>query len=147
MVFEGEKVLTLLRQVGAHLGVTRQGGGLIVVVGEHRLDAQLLGQLADFIGRHTVQHPQARVWVLAARPNLLVQLLEALPDEFDTPVSTWQLRQEDGVKNKHQMHLLAARQGLGQAGVVVEAQVTAEPKQATGKFRLKFRMQRGVHVE
>ncbi|MDT4853391.1 hypothetical protein FQZ97_876560 [compost metagenome] len=48
-----------VRQGAEHLGIARQRGGLVVVVGKHRLHCQLLCQCRQGLGGCTVHHDQA----------------------------------------------------------------------------------------
>ena len=65
-----------------------------------------------------------------------VERREAFPDEFDATVGALAQRIENiGVENEHWHHGAAGFERMVQRGVVVQAQVAAQPNQCGIEFR------------
>ena len=143
MVFEGEKVFSLLGQQGAHLVVALDGGGFVVVVGKHRLGAEFAGPGAHFIGRVAVAHDQPGLWQTGQCAQRRIEVAQAAQNKVQPPVAPGQGVQDVGVEHKHRMHLGALVQCMVECGVVGGAQIAAKPYQ-TG---LKAGLARGVCLQ
>jgi len=111
----------------------------VVVVGVHRLHAQLRGQARDLLNGAAVAHQQPHAFGAVAAPEraqLLVEVDERLVDELDPPVrlqaALEQRLQDVGIEHKDAPDALALAQRLMQCSVVVAAQVAAQPDQTAG---------------
>ena len=138
MVFAGVQRDAGISQCAAHPGVAGQRVGLVVVVGVDRLHGQLLGQRRQCLARIAVQHDQPAAGCamgLAQLAQLVVQVNQAVADELDPPVLARQWRQDGGVEGEHAPNLARGAQRVVKRGVVVGAQVAAEPNQGTGQDR------------
>ena len=128
-----------LGQPAAHLGVSRQRAGLVVVVGVDRLHAELHGQrrqqrLHIAVAndqpdpRHAVRQAQAA--------QLRVEIDQTVADELDPPVCARQAVQDRAVEDESAPDLARGLQRVAKGGMVVGAQVTAEPDQCAGQGRV-----------
>ncbi len=120
-------------QIAKHLGVARQRRRIVVVVGEHRLDLQPLGQRGNGPAGLVVQHDEAGTCPTAGLPEgvqVRVELHQRLADEFDAPVRPGQGIQNVGVEDEDAPDLAADLERVVQRCVVLAAQVATEPHQA-----------------
>ena len=115
-----------------HNAVPRNGLGFVVLARIHGLYAQCLGQCGDFFFGAAVQNDEACVGLSAKVAQACIQLHQRFTNELHTPVLARQGGQNVCVEDKHTVHTLALLQGDIQCGVVVCAQVAAEPDQARG---------------
>ena len=99
------------------------------MVGEYGVCTQRLSQVRNEAVGRPLQHDQARLGVLRQGAQAAVQFHQRLTDEFHAPVLAWQGGEDGAVKDEYAVHLLALQQGVVQGGVVLGAQVAAEPDQ------------------
>ena len=93
VVLEAVKSLALQRQCSGHFGVARQRLGFIVVIGEHGICRQRLGQRGHSLRRPGMLDDQAGVghaMLHRQLAQLLVQIHQRLPDELHPAVCAWQ---------------------------------------------------------
>ena len=92
MIFECVQGHTLNVQGRAHRRITRQGLGLVVVVGIHRLHPQALSHAWDFIHGAPVQDDQTGA-ACAHGLHLRVQIHQGCEDELNPAIGPWQALQ------------------------------------------------------
>jgi hypothetical protein len=115
-------------QRAEHLGVALQRLGLVVAVGEHGLHVELARQRRNLVHRHGMPHDEP-----AAQPAQLgLQLDQRFADELHAPVGAGQPVQDRLVEDEDADHLAAGPQRAIEGGVVVHAQVAAEPHEPFG---------------
>ena len=146
MVFVGVQGNAEIGQSPSHLGVACQRGRLVVVVGKHRLNTQLMGQLGQFFPCFAMANDQTRAFEACQSPQLRVQIDQRLADEFDPAVSPRQGRQNIGVKDKYTMDFGAIFQRMEERGVVVRSQIAAKPDQSGGKSFVHGRVSLSFHL-
>ena len=132
MVFIGAQRHAHVRQRAAHHRVAGQGLGLVVVVGEHGLRMQCLGQRRDRFAGHGVQCDQAGRGLQSAQRG--IQLNHRSLDELDPPVGARQGVEDLLVEDKDAVHLPAGLERVVERRMVKAAQVTPEPGDAGSKF-------------
>ena len=124
---EGDAVA---RQRVVHRAVARKCGGFVVAVGDHAGHTQFARQLRDDVAGAAVAHDEPA----AQRAQRSVQLGHRGVDEFDPAVGLQpfgqQFVQDVGVEHEHAPHRPAGAQRMVEGGVVVDAQVAAEPDQS-----------------
>ncbi len=132
MVLHGAQADAGLRQPPAGHGVARQRIGLVVVAGVHGLHAQGLGQVGDLVHRLAVAHDQAHAvhpMCGAQGAQFGVHAHQAVADELDAAVDPRQGVEDGAVEHEHAPHLPGCEQGVVQRGMVIGAQVSAQPDQ------------------
>ena len=101
--------------------------GLVVMVGEDRVDAEFIGQRHDCLAGAAVAHDQRA----AVGAQQLVELGQRVMDELDPPVlgaARGEQRIEDvAIEDERAIHAARLLERVIQRRVVVEPQVTAEP--------------------
>ena len=133
VVFVAVQHGAVVGQMAQDLGVALARGGFVVVVGEHGLHAQALGQATDAGHGRAMEHDQASARVSVLGPHLAqarIQLGHALAQEGHPAVDPGQLVQDVGVKDEDAPHLATGLEGVVQGGVVFPSQIAAEPHQA-----------------
>ena len=145
MVFEALKGNACIGQGANHLGVPCQGLGLVVMVGEHRLHAQLNRQFHDLVHSLAMAHQQACISLGGPLTPSSIQLGNRRVDEGHAAVLGLQFAQNGGVKHKRAVHMVAVAQGVAERGVVVQAQIASEPDQNAGEIVQIF--VRHVHLK
>ena len=103
--------------------ITRQRQRLVIFVGKHRVRLEPCSEGRDFHARLTVHHQQSA----AVRTQRLVELAHAVPDKFDTAVLARQAVKNLAVKHKDAIDTAGGSQRTRQRGVIVRAQIAAEP--------------------
>ena len=127
LVLEGLEGCAAHRETGCDGAVARDGRRLVVVIGIYRFNLQLCCQRRHFGARIAMAHDQAA----AQFAQGCIELGDAMPDELDTPVGACRQRVKDcGVEDKHAIDPAVPRHGVMECGVVVDAQVAAEPDQS-----------------
>ena len=119
-------------QCAAHLRVTRQRVGLVVMVGVDRLHMQLGGQLRQGLHRVAVAHQQADPFDAVRggqRVQLRLQPDQAVADELDAAVGARQGVEDRAVEDERAPDAPGRAQCVVQRSVVVGAQVAPQPDQ------------------
>ena len=143
MVFEGEEILALLGQQGAHAVVALDRVGLVIVVGINRLGAEFARQGTHLLRGLAVAHDQPGLGQACERAQRRIEVIQAAQNKVHPPVAPGQGVEDVAIQHKHRMHLGAFGQGVVQCGVVGGAQIAAKPNQ-TG---LKAGLARGVCLQ
>ncbi len=119
-------------QQATQLGVACECGGLVVVVGVDRLHAQPGGQRRYLVGRPAVAHDQPGALDAVRgreRTQFGVDADQAVAYEFDAAVLPGQGVEDVAVEDEDAPDLARGAQCVVQCGVVVGAQVAAQPDQ------------------
>ena len=101
---------------------------------KHRLHTQGPGQRNDFLAGVAMAHQQTRRGVAAGQAQLCIEVDKGVADELHPPVRAGQGIEDLAVENEGAVNPPAGVQRERQGCVVVDAQITTEPHQATGKF-------------
>ena len=121
-----------LGQQSAHAGVAGQRRGFVVVAGVDGLHAQGGGQRRDLLVRPAVAHQQGGAFDAVRsrqRAQFGVHADQAVADEFHAPVLPRKRIKDVAVEDEGAPHLARRAQRVVQGGMVVGAQVAAQPDQ------------------
>ena len=126
MLFDRARLDAGLLQLENHIGVAVTRGRFVIATPVDSLHAEFARELRDEVTSAAMQYPQTAT-LLAER---LVQFRDRAVDKGHPPVSAiFQGVKDLGVEDEHAMHLGGIGQRVVQRGVVVVAQVAAEPDQ------------------
>ncbi len=124
LILPGMEGDAALPQGGGDPVVARLGRRLVVAVGMHGGDPEFARERRNFVLRPAVAHDQAT----AAPAQRRVEFDQRVADEMHAAVAPRRQRVEYGpVEDEGAVHLAAARQRGGERGMIVVAQVAAEP--------------------